>query len=180
MIQSLSQKLFANKFLLIAASTSIVILFIITIITSRSSAPTPSTENVSTANTNPFSDFANLTEERLKNASDYRSLIQDRLPIYLSDYTTTTNITTTISISIHPSEPSLTRLDITGLSYLNKDELDPTNNPNIVAFEESFKHALNLLREAGIDPKQLLFNYSEADYVRATATHWVDKLGLLR
>lgn len=98
----------------------------------------------------------------------------------MQHFVTSAGIETSIDISIHPTEASLTRLDITGLSYLNKNELDPKKNPNIQAFQETYTKALQLLRESGIEPKQLLFSYGEADYVSVTANHWVEKLGLLR
>jgi len=182
MINQLTQRLFANKFLLTAVSISAAILFFVLIISSRHSTPTPTTppDSTQSESTSPFSEFTNLTEEKVNNAVSYRKLIADRLPIYLADFKTKSGIETTIAISIHPTEPSLTRLDITGLSYLNKDELDPIKNPNVLAFQESFQKALSLLRESGVEPKQLLLSYGEADYVRATATYWVDKLGLLR
>lgn len=179
------ERLFANKFLLTAASVTVIVLFFVVVIRSSvgqkvASSPTPITQSGASTEDSPFSEFTNLTEEKVKNATSYRELIKDRLPIYLSSLKTKSGIETSISISIHPTEPSLTRLDITGLSYLNKDELDPIKNPNISAFEESYRRALLLLREAGIEPKQLLFSYGEADYVRSAATLWVDKLGLLR
>lgn len=181
MINQLTKRLFANKFLLTAVSISAVILFVILIISSRRPSPTETLgPNSKDSVSSPFTEFTNLTEERLTNAINYRSLIEDRLPIRMRNIETSVGITTSIDITLHPAEPSITRLDITGLSYLNKDELDLSKNPNLQAFVETYQRALQLLREAGIEPKQLLFSYGEADYVRATATHWVDKLGLLR
>ncbi|GAB4026355.1 MAG: hypothetical protein Fur0011_1760 [Candidatus Microgenomates bacterium] len=179
MLQQLTKRLFANKFLLTAVSVSSVVFFIILILTSRKTTPTTIPESTQSGTTNPFSEFTNLTEEKVNNAINYRKLIEDRLPIRMRNFKTTVDIETSIDITIHPSEPSLIRLDITGLSYLNKDELDPQKNPNIQAFQETFSKALQLLRESGIEPKQLLFSYGEADYVRVTATYWIEKLKLL-
>lgn len=181
MINQLAQRLFANKFLLTAVSISAIIFFLILLFSSRQRA-TPDTipSSSQSESTNPFSGFTNLNEEKITNATNYRMLIQERLPIRMRNLQTSVGIETSIDITLHPTEPSLTRLDITGLSYLNKDELDPSKNPNLQAFQESYLRALTLLREAGIEPKQLLFSYGEADYVRVTANYWVDKLGLLR
>ena len=98
----------------------------------------------------------------------------------MRDFKTTVGINLSIDITTHPTEPSLTRLDITGLSYLNKDETDPKKNPNIQAISEGYAKALQLLKESGIEPKQLIFSFGEADSVRVTANYWVDNLGLLR
>lgn len=181
MLKSLTSRLFANKFLLTAVSISAVVFFFVLILSSRrTTTPTTIPESTQSVSTNPFAEFTDLTEEKVKNATNYRALVAERLPIRMANLKTTTGIETSIDISIHPTEPSLTRLDITGLSYLNKTELDPKKNPNIQAFKETYTKAIQLLRESGIEPKQLLFSYGEADYVRTTATEWVDKLGLLR
>lgn len=180
MLKTLAERLFANKFLLTAFSISTVIFFLVLIVSSRNhppSSPPPSSSQSSA--TNPFAEFTNLTEEKVNQAISYRELIADRLPIRMRNIETTPGIETSIDISLHPTEPSLTRLDITGLSYLNKDELDPKKNPNVQAFQETYLRALQLLRESGIEPNQLLFSYGEADYVRVTANYWVEKLILL-
>lgn len=180
MFSKLAERLFANKFLLTATVISILLLALILVFSSSQKPTLNPTPTSMPKVSNPFSEFSNLTQEKIDNAISYRQLISDRLPIYLPSYKTSTGIETSIIISVHPSEPSLTRLDITGLSYLNKSELDAKKNPNIQAFQETFTKALQLLREAGIEPKQLLFDYGQADYVRVTANEWVDKLGLLR
>ncbi len=181
MLKNLTRRLFANKFLLTAISISAVVFFFVLILSSRRSTPSPTNIPDSTQSeaSSPFSEFTNLTEEKVNQAISYRTLIADHLPIRMRNFKTSVGIETSIDITIHPTESSLTRLDITGLSYLNKDELDPKKNPNIQAFKETFSKSLQLLREAGIEPKQLLFSYGEADYVRVTANYWVEQLKLL-
>ncbi len=180
MIKQLASRLFANKFLLTAVSISVIVLFLILIVTSgRSMSPTTLDLESDDPISNPFAEFTNLTEEKVNNAISYRKIIQDRLPIRMRDFKTSVGIDLSIDITIHPSESSLTRLDITGLSYLNKDELDPKKNPNIQAFKEGYIKAIQLLRESGIEPKQLIFSYGEADYVRVTANYWVEEFKLL-
>ncbi len=179
MLQQLTRRLFANKFLLTAVSISTVILFIILIVSSRQPSPTTTLDlNSEDPVSNPFAEFTNLTEEKVNNAISYRKIIQDRLPIRMRDFKTSVGINLSIDITTHPSESSLTRLDITGLSYLNKDEIDPKVNPNLQAFKEGYAKSLQLLRESGIEPKQLIFSYGEADYVRVTANYWVEELKL--
>ncbi len=124
--------------------------------------------------------LVNLTEEKRTNALDYLDLIGDRLPIYFGDFQTSVGIETIINIYQDDQNKELTHLDVTGLSYLNKDELDPSKNGNITAFSESFRKGLSLLVESGIDPKQLIIIHSNIDYIQSAASYWVDKLGLLR
>lgn len=71
-------------------------------------------------------------------------------------------------------------MEIYGLSYVNKDELDENKNPNVTAFKESYLKAIELLEGQNIDPKKLIFYYGSQDYVRETARTWVDKLKLLQ
>jgi len=122
----------------------------------------------------------NLSEEKKKNATNYLDLVSDRLPIYYADFQTSVGISTIINIYRDEKNQELAHLEITGLSYLNKDELDPSKNGNITAFSESFRKGLSLLKESGIDPTQLIIIHSNISYIQATASYWVDKLGLLR
>lgn len=180
MIQQFAQRLFANKFLLIA-TTSTAIIFIIILLLSPKKPPKSASL--------PSSDFSseigsgvliNLSEEKKKNANRYLDLISDRLPLYFPNFQTSVGVSTIINIYRDEKDQELTHLEITGLSYLNKDELDPTKNGNITAFSESFRKGLSLLQESGIDPKQLIIIHSNISYIQATASYWVDKLGLLR
>lgn len=181
MFEQLLKRLFLNKFLLISTTISLAILVIILLLSNKnpntlSNAPEPLPSSNS-----PLSGFTNLTEEKVNNASKYRSLVQDRFPIYIKEYKTSVDITTSIHIYyLSDDDPSIMRLEIYGISYLNKNELDPKKNPNIQAFQESFQQALKLITEVGVDPQQFIFLYGDKDYVHNTATYWVDKLGLLR
>ncbi len=182
MLQQLTRRLFANKFLLTAVSISAAVFFLVLLFSSRQqSTPDIPPNNSQSESTNPFSEFTNFTEEKTTNAAKYRTLVSDRFPIYLKDFNTSVDITTTINIYfLKDDDPSVMRLEIYGLSYMNKDELDPNKNPNITAFKESFAKALALIRDAGVDPKQLIFIYGDRAEVRVSANYWVDKLGLLR
>lgn len=182
MLQQLTQRLFANKFLLTAVSISaVVFFFVLTLSSRRSSTPSPTQDSTISKSTNPFYEFTNLTEEKAKKAANYRTLVSDRFPIYLKGFSTSVGITTTINIYfLKDDDPSMMRLEIYGLSYMNKDELDPNNNPNIVAYKESFTKALSLIRDTGVDPKQLNIIYGDRPEIQETANYWVDKLGLLR
>lgn len=170
-----------KKFFIIALSISIFILILVLILSPKRTSTTITPQDTPHSSTNPFAEFTNLTEEKVKNAANYRSLVSDRFPIYLNDFKSSVGITTTINIHyLKDDDPSLMRLEIYGLSYINKDELDEKKNPNVTAFKESFIKALSLIREAGVDPNQLIFIYGDRADVRATATHWVEQLMLLK
>ncbi|MCE7897731.1 MAG: hypothetical protein DPW11_02435 [bacterium] len=170
-----------KKFFIIAFSISIFILILILIISPRKTTPPLSSPPPEPTTTQLRAELTNLTEEKVKNAINYRKLVQDRFPIYLKDFKTSVGITTTINIySLSDDDPSLMRLEIYGLSYLHKDELDPKKNPNIIAFAESYARALSLIRESGADPTQFIFSYGDRTDIHTTATYWVEQLDLLR
>ena len=180
MLQQFAQKLFANKFLLIASTITVIVLTLILLLSPKKppkSSALPSTDFSNEIGTGAL---INLSDEKKKNATSYLDLISDRLPLYFPNFQTSVDVSTIINIFRDEQNRELTHLEITGLSYLNKDELDPSKNGNITAFTESFRKGLSLLRESGIDPKQLIIVYSNINYIQTTASYWVDKLGLLR
>ena len=129
--------------------------------------------------TSPRPELTELNTEERSNAIKYRTGATDALPIRVTSFMTSTGIDTDISIFIDPLDPTETvRFEITGLSYANPNT-DPTANPNITAYEESFIRGLSLMRNAGLTPSRLIFIYSDIDYIRNTAQSWVNYLELL-
>jgi len=172
------QKLISNKFFLTAAIISGLILLLVVLISPKhTTTNTPSPTPISQLRTQ----LSNLSEEKKTAAIKYYDLVSDSFPFFFADFNTSAGITTTIHIYHSLEDPlEITHFEIYGLSYMNKNELDESKNPNVTAYKESFQKGLQLLREADIDPKQLIFVYGDRDYVQSTATYWVDKLGLLR
>lgn len=166
-----------KKFFLLAGSITILILILVLIFSPQKKtrpavtlAPSPQ----------PRTELINLSQEKRERAIEYLTLISPRLPIYQESFRTSVGLTTSIRVyRLADDEPEVVRLEIYGLSYINKDELDVKKNPNVAAFKESYNQALSLMRQIGIDPKQLIFIYGDRQYVRATASYWVDKLHLL-
>lgn len=178
----LYKKLLHNKFFLVAAIISGFVLLLSVLISpkkERSLAPIPSSPP--TAISQLRSELSNLNEEKRQAAIDYYDLVSDNFPFHLPKLATSVGINTEVYIYHAEDDPlEITRFEVIGLSYVNKNELDPSKNPNVTAFKESFQMGLSVLREAGIDPSKLIFVYGDKDYVQATASYWVDKLGLLR
>ena len=170
-----------KKFFVIALVVSLSILLLVLLLSPKSSQPPPTPSLPPSGTSQLRSELSSLADDKKKAAVAYVSLVKDRLPIYYEGFETSVGIDTTINIFRLDGDPEeITRLEIYGLSYLYKDELDEQKNPNVTAFKESFNKALSILQESGIDPKQLVFVYGDKDYVRITSTYWVDKLGLLR
>jgi hypothetical protein len=150
--------LFKNKFVLTAAGISVFILFLILIFSPQknqgTSSPTPSS------------------------TSQLRSELEKKLPIYLESFNTSVGITTSINLyRLDTDEAEIVRLEIYGLSYLNADSSEK-KNPNVTAFKESYRKALDLLESNNIDPKKLIFVYGDKEYVRTTSEAWIKALNL--
>lgn len=169
--------LFRNKFVLTAVSISVLILLLVLLLTPRKTSQPQTTG--ATPTPSPRSELADLSKEKRNQAMIYVDSIEKKLPIYLESFPTSAGITTSINLyRLNDDEAEIVRLEIYGLSYLNKNELDPKKNPNITAFKESYLKAIELLEGQNIDPKKLIFIYGDKDYVRETSTYWVDKLKL--
>lgn len=165
-----------KKFFLIAAGVSIFILILVLLLSpEKSSQPAPS-ETQSGEVERP--ELIDLAKEKRNQAMIYVSSIESKLPLYLKNYETSVGITTTINIyRVKDDDAEIVRLEIYGLSYLNK-EADEQKNPNVTAFKESYLKAMEMIEGQNIDPKKLIFIYGDKDYVRATAQYWIDSLKL--
>lgn len=168
--------LFKNKFVLTAAGISVFILFLILIFspqkTQVTSSPTPSSTS------QLRSELVDLSKERRNQAMVYVDQIEKKLPIYLESFNTSVGITTSINLyRLDTDEAEIVRLEIYGLSYLNADSSEK-KNPNVTAFKESYRKALDLLESNNIDPKKLIFVYGDKEYVRTTSEAWIKALNL--
>lgn len=176
MLSTVNLKILHNKSVQIALGVTILILILVlTLSPKKSTAPT----SLPLPTPQPRTELINLSQEKRDRSIEYLSLISSRLPIYLDSFRTSVGLTTSIRVyRLADDEPEVVRLEIYGLSYMNKDELDEKKNPNVTAFRESYNQALSLMREVGIDPKQLIFIYGDKEYVRKTTQIWIDALNL--
>ena len=171
------QNFLKNKSVLIAVSVSLFILILVIAISPKKSSkvatPTP-TPNYDTERT----ELVDLSKEKRNQASIYTDSIEKKLPVYLESFPTSVGITTSINLYRLSDDPSeIVRMEIYGLSYLN-EESNPVKNPNVTAFKESYKKAIELLESKNIDPKKLIFIYGDKEYVRKTSELWIGKLNL--
>lgn len=108
----------------------------------------------------------------------YVDSIESKLPLYLKDFETSVGITTSINIyRLKDDEAEVVRLEIYGLSYLNRDT-NEAKNPNVTAFKESYAKAIEMIEGQNIDPKKLIFIYGDKEHVRITTSIWMDSLKL--
>lgn len=107
-----------------------------------------------------------------------RANLKDKLPIGFSNKSSN-GITTSTAIFILPSDDrNIVRLEIVGINYQNIDP-NPSTNPQVTAFIETFKLALQKISEAGVDPKELHYLFGTRDYIQTTTQRWITQYGLL-
>jgi hypothetical protein len=117
--------------------------------------------------------FTNLNDEKKSQAAEYRETIINELPIHIDSFHTSIGLSTSIDITALPQDPKeVVYLQIGGISYINPDT-NPKKNPNVIAYAETYREAMRILRDKKIDPKKLMFVYSDRDYVKATIDKWM-------
>jgi hypothetical protein len=165
-----------NKTVLLVLSVSVALLILVIVFSpKKTSNPELS---IPTDNQAPRTELVDLSKEKRQKAASYTSSIEKKLPLYLANFPTSVDISTSINLyRLKDDDPEIVRLEIYGLSYLNK-ESDPVKNPNVIAFKESYLKAIEMLESQNIDPKKLIFIYGDKEYVRTTSQIWIDSLKL--
>lgn len=171
-------KLLKNKFALTAIGISLFILVAVLLLSAKKTTEESPISPPTTLSSSSL-ELIDLSQEKRNQTMVYVSSIEDKLPLSVDPFETSVGITTSIHIFQGKNDPAeLVRLEIYGLSYINKDEVDEQKNPNVTAFKESYLKAIELLESQNIDPKKLVFYFGSQDYVRQTAREWIEKLKL--
>lgn len=169
--------LLKNKTVLLVVGISVVILILVIAFSPSRNAdesPVPSTASTSQLR----GELADLSKDKRDQAMVYVESIEPKLPLYLENFPTSVDIDTSINLyRLDSDEAEVVRLEIYGLSYLNR-ESDETKNPNVTAFKESYLKAIEMLESHNIDPKKLIFIYGDKEYVRQTSEAWIAALNL--
>jgi hypothetical protein len=100
------------------------------------------------------------------------------LPINVQNFQTSVGITTNFNIFSIASDPSqVLHVEIYGINYYLSDA--SSDNPQAVAFSESFTEAKKILSEKGVDLNNLQVLYGNRDYIQTTAEIWIKTFSLL-
>lgn len=170
------KELLKNKYVVVAIAASLAILILVIILSPKKNVVTPTTPSTQEETIRP--ELVDLAKEKRNQAMIYVESIESKLPLYLKDFETSVGITTSINIyRVKDDDAEVVRLEIYGLSYLNR-ETNETKNPNVTAFKESYLKAIEMIESQNIDPKKLIFVYGDKEYVRTTAQLWIDSLKL--
>lgn len=166
-----------NKAVVLGLAIIAMVIFLAIASAGQEPAPAPAPSLTPAFKTSTLQ-ITNLSDEKKSRAGEYRRSIADKLPIYVEKFKTSTGKETLINVYIYDKDtPEVIRLEVYGISYKNS-ESDPKKNPDAQAYADSYREAMRLLREKGIDPKQLVFAYNESDYIRTTVLKWIDDLNL--
>lgn len=175
----MNNNLLKNKSVIIAIVVSLFILLLVIILSpKRSVSPAPPAPSAAPQNRAGSPVLINLSAERRAAATSYVQSISGKLPLYLEGFKTSVGIDTTINIyRLDTDPPEVVRLEIYGLSYMNKDA-NPQKNPNVTAYRESYAKAISMIESVNVDPKKLIFVYGDKEYIRTTTGAWIDALHL--
>lgn len=168
-----------NKFVLIAISISIFILILVIVLSPKKNIGTSPTSSVIASPTALASEISNLSQDKRNQAMIYVESIEKKLPINLDSFPTSVGFNTSIHIFRADTDPAeIVRIIINGLSYINKNEIDPQKNPNITAFKESYLKAIEMIESKNIDPTKLILVFGDKEYIRITSEQWIKDLKL--
>lgn len=122
--------------------------------------------------------FVDLNSEKVKKSIEEKSKISSQLPIYVEGFKTKTGIETTLNVYSIPEDPDyLIHIEIYGITYGDPNLL-ADNNPNALAFVESFNQIKNLLVSKGVDIHNVYFVLGSKPYVLNAADSLVRKYSL--
>lgn len=100
------------------------------------------------------------------------------LPMTIKDFAASNGKITNVNIYALDSEPSqIIHLEIYGINY-NLSEAT-TDNPQAVAFSETFTNVKKLLLQKGINLANLQIVYGNREYIQTTAENWINTFNLL-
>jgi hypothetical protein len=182
-----------RKTILIIALAAIVIVIIssITVYLPQKVKEVPITTDQVVNETNQVSTGTFFLPVGVKNTVDTKSAqtikaiasknkVLSSLPIYVEDFKTSNDRLTTLNVYTIPEDPDyLVHIEIYGIDY----QIQNTNlgeNPDAVAFIDSFKEIKKRLTDKGINIKDLYFVFSGREYIEKTAELWVNEFKLLQ
>lgn len=105
-------------------------------------------------------------------AIEEKQKIQAQLPIYIEDFQTSVTAKTTINVFALSYDPEhVVRLEIYGIDYNNSQAA--INNPEYLAFQDSFEKAIFEITKLGTNPENLIFKLSNTPYIHQVASRWI-------
>ncbi len=108
-----------------------------------------------------------------------KNKIKSSLPIYIKDFQVSNGMKTTLNIYTVPEDPDYQiHIEIYGIDFEDQTA-SKENNPNVVAFIESFQEVKKQLAFRDVDIHNIYFVFGQRTYIQATADLWIKTFSLL-
>lgn len=167
-----------TKIVLLIGSTLLIITIVIVLIT-RSLKPPVGTLTEPILPTSQGTILSLGKQASLEVAMASKKNLLPSLPIKISGFETTNGLKTDILISSYDNDdPEVVRIEVYGIDYI-PDQNDPSKNPDMIAYRDSFQKAISLIKENGVNIKDLHISLSNRKYIRDVAEVWIKTLNLL-
>lgn len=106
--------------------------------------------------------------------------LSSSLPIYVENFKTSNDRLTTLNVYTIPEDPDyLVHIEIYGVDY-QVQNTNLSENPDALAFVDSFKEIKRRLSDKGVNIKDLYFVFSGRTYIQETAELWINEFKLLQ
>lgn len=120
------------------------------------------------------------SSSQTKKAIETKKKLESSLPIYVENFKTSNDRLTTLNVYTIPEDSEyLIHIEIYGIDYQIQNS-NPSENPDAVAFIDSFNEIKNRLSSKGVNVKDLYFVFSGRDYIQDTAEIWIKEFQLLK
>lgn len=119
------------------------------------------------------------SSSQTKKAIETKKKLESSLPIYVENFKTSNDRLTTLNVYTIPEDPEyLVHIEIYGIDYQIQNS-NPSENPDAVAFIDSFNEIKSRLSSKGVNVKDLYFVFSGREYIQDTAEVWIKEFQLL-
>ena len=120
-----------------------------------------------------------LGSDKVKVAIVSKEKLKESLPIYIKNFKISNGMSTTLNIYTIPEDPSfLVHVEIYGVDFENQNT-SKEDNPNVIAFIESFQEIKRQLTNKGVDIHNIYLIVGQRPYIQATSDLWIKTFGLL-
>jgi hypothetical protein len=167
-----------TKIILLIGSVLLIITIAIVLVT-RSLKPPVGTLTEPIIPTSQGTILSIGKQASLEVATASKQTLLPNLPIRILGFETSNGLKTDILISSYDNdEPEVVRIEVFGIDYI-PDQNDPAKNPDMIAYRDSFKKAISIIKENNVNINDLHISLSNRKYIRDVAEVWIKTLNLL-
>lgn len=125
-------------------------------------------------------DKVDESSAQTQKAISSKDKLSSSLPVYVENFKTSNDRLTTLNVYTIPEDPAyLVHIEIYGVDY-QVQNTNLSENPDALAFVDSFKEIKKRLSDKGVNIKDLYFVFSGRAYIQQTAELWINEFKLLQ